>query len=649
MSSPNDASCSPLIVEETNRFDDIADAACERLARNQRVRRNLPGDGRLRIDRQLPFLCLYRAPADAADVGTRELVTTEAAYIFTSADEAYHDGLERLCQRIGAAMVEHFGTYLFVELWATSDSDSADPGGSLAGPAFEVLTASAESLPSTLKVLTDALSRIEIHGRPAIVQTRSTPDVAPPGLAPLSFAWDEPSVGGCCAVGVAIRPIYRAAADGPIFPLILQRLRWQLAAALRQTIAQFTGLKSGGDAVHYQSLGPSSMVKAARIADQQLCETAESFDFLLQVTPTNAEQAWADFTDGGLGSSPALHYRPLPYHPSLLKRRLFDIEIERIEDPTLAHLFWEKQIEVDRQLTALRDIETPQFLDTSRQLYGDADAELVQLAEKILARATADGAGDDIGNEEAVLSLNEFVDRARDEIDHYYQKLNAFNANVEICDSIASGIMVSRDHLLIAGSLRVRAARVEPLLHHEVGTHLLTYFNGRAQPFRQLYAGLAGYDELQEGLAILAEFLCGGLTQSRLRTLAGRVMAVRSLTEGESFVETFERLHQGHGFAPRQAFMTTLRVHRGGGLTKDVIYLRGFRNLLAYLRAGHDLEPLYVGKIGLHHLPYIQELRRRGIIRPPGLLPRFWEDESTRRRLERCRTHLPLDLLENTP
>src|SRR5690606_3852898 len=113
----------------------------------------------------------------------------------------------------------------------------------------------------------------------------------------------------------------------------------------------------------------------------------------------------------------------------------------------------------------------------------------------------------------------------------------------EVCDHIASGMMVSKDVLYISESATIRRDRVQPLLHHEIGTHLLTYFNGRRQPFRQLYAGFAGYEELQEGLAILAEFLVGGLTRNRLRTLAGRVLAVNAVVQGASFVETFRLLH----------------------------------------------------------------------------------------------------------
>ena len=82
---------------------------------------------------------------------------------------------------------------------------------------------------------------------------------------------------------------------------------------------------------------------------------------------------------------------------------------------------------------------------------------------------------------------------------------------------------------------------------------MLTYYNGRAQPFRQLYSGLAGYDALQEGLAVLAEYLVGGLTRPRLRLLAARVLAAQSVTDGASFVDCFRQL-EGQGFDQRTAF-----------------------------------------------------------------------------------------------
>ena len=92
-------------------------------------------------------------------------------------------------------------------------------------------------------------------------------------------------------------------------------------------------------------------------------------------------------------------------------------------------------------------------------------------------------------------------------------------ASVEVRDDV-SELMVSFGRLLIPESAAFRADRVEPLLHHEVGTHVVTFQNGARQPLTLLTIGLPGYDETQEGLAVLAEYLTGGLDPRRLRVLA---------------------------------------------------------------------------------------------------------------------------------
>lgn len=633
----------PARVQIDPSFEHIADAVCARLAKNQRVRRNLPGAGRVRFDRQLPFLCLYRQPVNRVDEGTRELVTTSAAYVFASGDPQFHHGLSNLCQRVILAMQEHFGTFLLLEIWAQEEHADSSPSAMLADPGFELFVPDAEWVPTTVEAFAVALQSVKLNGQTAMVTTSRSSQVAPPGLPMVVPFESESFPKGCCVLGVAVNPIYRDGASGHVFPILLQRLRWQFANVLRQGIAKFTGLGSGEKPVHYDSLGPSSLVKAVRMVDQELCEIASSFDFLLQVTPTNSSQAWQEFLESGYQTSPLLHYRPLPYDPSLLKRRLFNIEIERLEDPTMGHLCWEKQVELDRQLSALRDLETPEFFANSTQLYGQADDDLTDLARGLLARPVAASDRQDAGG----ITSADFVARAREEIDAYHQRLSAFRGTIEICDHIASGVMVSHDRLLVDKALSLRPDRVEPLIQHEIGTHLLTYCNGRCQPFRQLATGLAGYEELQEGLAVLAEYLSGGLTPNRIRTLAARVMAVRFMMERLPFPLTFSRLHHDYGIPPRQAFVTTLRAYRAGGLTKDVIYLRGLRDLHAHLASGHDIEPLYVGKVGLHHFPYLQEMRRRGIIHAPSLLPRFWDHEPVRKRLEECRQMSFLQLLES--
>ena len=162
----------------------------------------------------------------------------------------------------------------------------------------------------------------------------------------------------------------------------------------------------------------------------------------------------------------------------------------------------------------------------------------------------------------------------------------------------------------------------------------MTYFNGQAQPFKLLSAGLAGYEELQEGLAVLAEYLVGGLSKPRLRLLAARVVAAQSLIDGASFIDTFRLLNDSYQFKQQFAFNIVTRIYRGGGYTKDAIYLRGLLGLLQYLRSEPLHELFFIGKIAISHIPIIQELRRRKVLHAPALLPHFLNTPEARLRLQ---------------
>lgn len=619
-------------------FDGVIAAVRDRLSRNLRVRRTLPGDGRLRLDRQLPFLCVYRTPAAASDLGARELVTTEGAYLFASGEEKYAAGVKKLCDAVSDTLREHFGTILIIEFWTM---DAALPEGANPAPlrpGFRIAAPQSSPLAGTVEALTTALQSIRLHGLRADVEVMEDDHPGAPGLAPIADDDDD----GSLSIGVGVRPSFRDSTTGEVYPLALQSLRRQLAVAIRKTVFAFGAQQKPQPLPHYEALGPSAMSKAGRLVDQQLGEISQAFDFLLQVTPTNADKAWDDFEAGGYTQAPTLHYRPLPYHPSLLKRQLYSIPLEHVEDSSLIQLFEQKQDELDKQLAALRHLGSRAFYYDSLQLYGVPDDDLVRLANQILAQTKSHA--DDL--HASCVSSEQVAAAAREHIDYYHQRLPDFQATVQVSDSIASALMVAQDRLFISDRSAIRPERLEPLLHHEVGTHLLTYFNGRQQPLRQLYAGFPGYEALQEGLAVLAEYLVGGLSVGRTRTLAARVVAVRAMARGSSFLDAFSLLHDEHHLGPRAAFMTALRVYRGGGLTKDAIYLRGLRDLLAYLRQGHDLEPLYVGKISLEHVPLVQELRRRDIVQAPVLLPRFWGEPAHRQRLARCRDLSLVQLLE---
>src|SRR5699024_4820911 len=175
------------------------------------------------------------------------------------------------------------------------------------------------------------------------------------------------------------------------------------------------------------------------------------------------------------------------------------------------------------------------------------------------------------------------------------------------------------------------------LIQHEVGTHVLTYYNGEQQSLTQLSQGLANYDALQEGIAVLAEYLVGGLTGNRLRTLAGRVIAGEALLDDADFKEVFNLLKSTYGFSKEPAFNITSRVFQGGGFLKDIIYLKGLVRLRDYLKNNGDFEILLSGKFALEHVPIIKELMDREILIPPKIKPRYFENKNYENRLKKLR------------
>ncbi len=611
----------------------LIDAVCERLTKNQHVRRSLPGGGRLHVDRQLPFLCVYRRPIDRDDVGTDQLVKTSASYLIAPGDARHDEQISELVQRTVATLAGEFGAFLILELWSAPDGGQAnDPAVPTVRPTFTVHVSDEEDVDRTVEVLEARLAKIKILKQGVTVEVVREGACHPPGLDPLLSEADARAL-DCTIIGLAVPPVYRKLASDQVFPPVMRALRRSLGLALRKAIFEFSCSKSTRHPAHYHALGRRAVVKAVWEVDRQLAEVSDAFDYLLLLNPVNSNDAYQSFKRRKFERVPTFHYRPLPIDTGLLKRQLYKVPIERIEDPALQHIFQEKQEELELKITMLRDRDTPAFIHESQQLFGAVDDELFDLAKDLLERLprTATKAKEKAKDGDRV-DAEEFAQRARAQIERYRQTFPGFEAAVRVTENV-SGLIVSRGKLMINRRLSVPRGRVDALLAHEVGTHLLTYYNGRAQPFRQLYSGLAAYEGLQEGLAVMAEYLVGGLSRDRMRQLAARVVAARHLVDGASFVETFGVLRDTYGFGKRSAYTTTMRIYRGGGLTKDVVYLRGLRSVVRHVREGHKLRPLYVGKFALHHLPMIQELRHREVLKAAPLEPSYLSHKGAAARL----------------
>jgi uncharacterized protein (TIGR02421 family) len=618
----------------------------DRLNDNLRVRRTLPLWGRVAIDRQLPFLCVYRHPVRGSDPGTYRFATSEASYLLCSAEKKLQTQITELVRTVAEVMIEQFGAFLILELWAGPTNHEMEGPVSTAEmiPEFEVLAQRRTAESSITDAFGSAFSRIKLDGRKATITSRTANRCCPKGMRPVL----PPEIAdqmGCHLYGLEIAPIYRDPDTDEVFPRVLRVLRHRVTVALRRAFFDFTVGNTTHRPRHFHALGRRAVIKALWDVDRMLADSSEAFDFLLQVTPVNGEQAWHEFERKGCEKVPSFHYRPLPAEPLVLKRNLYRAPVERIEDPALAMIFREKLDNIERQITMLQDRNTPRFLHESIQQYGGVEDELYELAVEILCAIppkSPDGAAS------GMVKAEQFAKRAREEIDFLRQQLPELDATVEL-RSDTTGLMVSRGNLLVSTRSRIPISRVEALIQHEVGTHVLTYHNGKAQKLRHLYTGFAGYDALQEGLAVLSEYLVGGLSKPRLRLLAARVVAAHSMIDGATFVECFRELDERYRFNRRIAFVITMRTYRGGGLTKDAVYLRGLGQILEYLASGGRLEPLFIGKIAVNHIPIVRELRWRGVLREPPLTPRYMTDSEALERLQYLKSGVSvIDLLKRS-
>ena len=66
----------------------------------------------------------------------------------------------------------------------------------------------------------------------------------------------------------------------------------------------------------------------------------------------------------------------------------------------------------------------------------------------------------------------------------------------------------------------------------------------------------------------------------------------------------------------KDAFAITLRAHRGGGFTKDYLYLSGLKKIYKYYQSGKKLDTLLTGKVSLKYREQILRLQELGLANP---------------------------------
>ena len=596
------------------------------------LRHKVGEGGRLHLDRRLPFLVVHRLAADgvaSASLARRVALNSPAYLIWQEGpdDQPALAMLDRLADDLGDPDLPLLVMVLddFVLPPESEDSAQLTPFvASVAGGRSAREDRARHTLIKSLKSITIDLRH------PDVIEQKM------PGDHWLVTALsDEASRTDPMLIGL---PQIHRRDDGGVYPQLAHELAVACGDVLLRTACAYLDDGSGRAPAHYRSLGRSAFLKAALNADEKLDRIASSYDFLLSVSPINATAALEAFVAHGEQVPPEFHYRPLTIDPDDVKRRLYRLDFSRLEDPLLERLFSDKRHEIDAQLTMLATRNTPSFRSASLFLYGAVPAELLDDAHRIvkLAKSRAPR-GACVGSREVAAS-------ARELIASYNRPDALFDASVEVRDDV-SGLMVTRNKLLIGSSTSMQAARLDALLAHEVSTHLLTFVNGGSQGLSIFRTGLAKYEGIQEGLGVFAEWAVGGLSVTRIRTIAARVVAVDAMQRGADFMETYRLLRKDLGFSISGAFGLATRVHRSGGLAKDAIYLDGFRSIVNYIASGGPLAPFWLGKIARTDVPAIEELLQRGLVHAPTFLPSYLDRPDVQSRIARLTSDIGLDSL----
>ena len=341
--------------------------------------------------------------------------------------------------------------------------------------------------------------------------------------------------------------------------------------------------------------------------DGNLDRLVKKIELLTYLNPLNIEKEKHRFFSSKYVDEPIFKYKKLQFDPYKLNRLFFCQRLERIKDEQIRKFYQEVVYYYANMIQCIETIgQNKKFYYNSLRVYGTPTEKDVQNARFILHLADEPDTEDMekiYTPEDAKVYFEEFV-----------QQYN-FPLNISFSNSIAADAMVSNNtqSLLIKKNTIFSRNQLLTLANHEIGVHLVTTYNGMMQPLKVFSNGFPKNVETQEGLAVFSEYMSGALTLKRLKELAYRVLASDSLIKGYSFSDTFDMLHGQYKLDRNKAFTITMRVHRGGGFTKDRLYLSGLKKIYKRHKNGLSMDALLTGKVTMESEATINRFKDLGL------------------------------------
>jgi uncharacterized protein (TIGR02421 family) len=341
--------------------------------------------------------------------------------------------------------------------------------------------------------------------------------------------------------------------------------------------------------------------------DSNLNRLVKKIELLNYVNPLNIENERKTFYSSKFNYEPKFKYPKLRFNAYKLHRLFYSQRLERIQDDKIRSLYKDIIYEYSGLIECIETIgQGKRFYYNSLKNFGTPTERDIENAKFILRF-------DDSDFEEDMLPMYT-VDDAISYFEDYGKRYD-FSFNIKKSTNISAAAMVinNTQTLLLKKNHKFSKNQLKVLANHEIGVHLVTTFNGINQPLKIFTNGFPNNVETQEGLAVYSEYMSGCLTITRLKELAYRVIAADSLAKGYSFSATFDLLHNQYKLNRDKAYIITLRIHRGGGFTKDYLYLTGLKKVYDYTKNNGDLDILLTGKVTLEYKSVIAKMQELGL------------------------------------
>lgn len=407
-----------------------------------------------------------------------------------------------------------------------------------------------------------------------------------------------------------IKKVYCNELTGDDYPEIIRSLQQQLKTRILNNANFFSQKMTNWEHKMKSKLLDKTMENSILQVDKEMFQLLKNFELLAFVNPNNNIQEKRKFFKNKCSELPNFKYSPIKINPFELKQELSNLKVQDISDVSIRHMYESVINSYFDKIDLLSSLNTPKFLYNSLRYFGRPSKKDIQNAHYFLH--LPDIAGEpkrspSLGVDEAMVSFKEGLESY------------GFESKIEKSNRVIAQVMVlnAKKTILFNPNAKFTRSQINALVEHEIGVHMVTTMNSNMQKLRIFNLGLPMNTMTQEGLAILAEHLSGNISMKRLKKLAYRVIVVDMMCSGADFIECYNFLVNDQGLDQDDAFSVVTRIFRGGGFTKDYLYLSGFVQILRMWENDISLEPLLVGKTSSDFYSTISEMIQREMVQKP--------------------------------